>query len=105
MNEKSKIEEETRKILHLTLTKKWFDMIYSGIKKEEYREIKEYWDKRLSKEYDIIKFVNGYGSDRPTILIECLGIEIGKGNTEWGGGDEDVYIIKLGEILEKDYTV
>ena len=27
------------KILHLTLNKKWFDMILLGEKKEEYREI------------------------------------------------------------------
>lgn len=35
------------KILHLTLTKKWFDMILSGEKKEEYREITKYWKVRL----------------------------------------------------------
>src|SRR6478609_2178429 len=35
------------KILHLTLKKKWFDMIASGEKKEEYRELKPYWAKRL----------------------------------------------------------
>lgn len=35
------------KTLHLTLKKKWFDMILSGEKKEEYREIKYYWIKRL----------------------------------------------------------
>lgn len=31
------------KTLHLTLKKKWFDMIASGEKTEEYREIKPYW--------------------------------------------------------------
>ena len=35
------------KILHLTLKKKWFDMILSGEKTDEYREIKPYWTKRL----------------------------------------------------------
>lgn len=35
------------KTMHLTLKKKWFDMIASGEKKEEYREIKPYWVKRL----------------------------------------------------------
>lgn len=35
------------RILHLTLKKKWFDMIASGEKKEEYREIKPYWISRL----------------------------------------------------------
>lgn len=35
------------KILHLTLKKKWFDMILSGEKKEEYRDTKEFWLRRL----------------------------------------------------------
>lgn len=35
------------KVLYLTLKKKWFDMILSGEKKEEYREIKHYWLPRL----------------------------------------------------------
>lgn len=35
------------KILDLVLTYHWYDMIESGEKKEEYREIKPYWEKRL----------------------------------------------------------
>lgn len=35
------------KVLHLTLKKQWFDMIASGEKLEEYREIKPYWVSRL----------------------------------------------------------
>lgn len=35
------------KILDLPLKAKWYDMIESGIKTEEYREIKEFWIKRL----------------------------------------------------------
>jgi len=35
-------------ILHLNLKKKWFDMIASGEKKEEYREMKKYWIKRMT---------------------------------------------------------
>lgn len=31
------------KTLHLNLKKKWFDMILSGEKKEEYRVIKNHW--------------------------------------------------------------
>lgn len=34
-------------LLKLTLKKKWFDMIASGEKSEEYREIKPYWISRL----------------------------------------------------------
>jgi len=36
-------------MLRLNVTKEWFDMINSGIKKEEYREIKTYWVSRLFK--------------------------------------------------------
>ena len=35
--------------LHLTLKKQWWDMIESGEKWEEYREIKPYWSKRLCR--------------------------------------------------------
>lgn len=35
------------KTLHLPLIKKWFDMIQSGDKIEEYREIKGYWASRF----------------------------------------------------------
>lgn len=35
------------KTLSLVLKHKWYDMIDSGEKKEEYREIKPYWEKRL----------------------------------------------------------
>jgi len=34
-------------ILHLNLIKKWFDMIRSGQKPEEYRDITDYWAVRL----------------------------------------------------------
>lgn len=35
------------KTLNLVLKHKWYDMIESGEKKEEYREIKPYWANRL----------------------------------------------------------
>ena len=35
------------KTLHLPLKAKWYEMIESGVKTEEYREIKPYWAKRL----------------------------------------------------------
>ena len=36
-----------KKILTLTISKQWFDMIADGKKDEEYREIKPYWVARL----------------------------------------------------------
>jgi hypothetical protein len=41
-----------KQILYLTLKKKWFDLISSGEKHEEYREIKIYWLKRLFRHND-----------------------------------------------------
>ena len=38
-----------KKVLTLTVSKQWFDMIVSGKKTEEYREIKSYWVPRLSR--------------------------------------------------------
>ena len=41
------VEKMKKKILTLTVSKQWFDMIVAGEKKEEYREIKPYWVARL----------------------------------------------------------
>jgi len=88
------------RILHLTLKKRWFDLISSGVKKEEYRELKPYWHKRLLNHlYDFIQFRNGYAPEAPTILVELLGLSSGLGITEWGAPDGvSVYILRLGKV-------
>lgn len=89
------------KVLHLTFAGKyWFDMILNGIKKEEYREIKPYWESRLDgKHFDTVKLQWGRNSNSPTIYIECKGIiKGGKGVPEWGW-DKECYRIKLGKVL------
>jgi len=89
------------KVLHLTLEKKWFDMVSSGIKKEEYREIKPYWDLRLhTRHFDVVEFRNGYGKNVPSITVELLGIIRGLGIIEWGAPEKTVvYILRLGRII------
>lgn len=98
------------KTLNLTLKKKWFDMVKSGEKKEEYREIKDYWIKRLKemsltrleafKHFDTVTFKNGYAKDAPTIILEFKGIEIGEAKGEWSDNWQgQVFKIKLGKIL------
>ena len=68
------------KILHLTLQKKWFDLILSGKKKVEIREYKPYWVARLvddrgeGRHFDIVRFKNGYGTNAPTMDLEFKGI-------------------------------
>lgn len=87
-------------VLHLTLKREWFDMIASGEKREEYREIKDYWIKRLSgKTYDFVHFRNGYSKGCPEMLVECKGIDVGYGKQRWGAGSAERFKIKLGRIL------
>lgn len=109
------------RVLNLSVTKQWFDMILAGDKKEEYRVIKPYWWKRLvnvdgvpthnqiswknqlGNKFDIVRIVNGYGSHRPVIDIEFKGLRIGKpisGLCEEGWLDTELFIIELGDIIE-----
>ena len=97
------------KILHLTLKKKWFDLIKSGKKKVEYREDKPYWQKRLldgdgiPKEFDIVRFKNGYAKDSPTMDVEFRGITFS--GTKWLDLKyseiltENVLVIYLGKVI------
>mgnify|MGYP001545106248 FL=1 len=104
-----------KKVLNLTITKKWFDMIASGEKKEEYRQDKPYWKQRFVKEgywhsqtckdFETIIFRNGYAKNAPTMEVECLGIKL-KDLTDMKDGWFDypvlgcrVFVISLGKIL------
>ena len=81
------------RILHLNLFRKYFDEIANGTKTIEYRDKTEYWKKRIEgREYDIIKFRNGYAKDAPTMLVEYKGYNIG-----------EEYELKLGKVTEVNY--
>lgn len=78
-------------MLTLPIKKKWFDMIVSGEKKEEYREIKPYYDSRFMNAFGfllvggqmvygeaapeeirkpwpvLVVFRNGYSKDSPDV--------------------------------------
>lgn len=132
-----------RRVLHLTLSKKWFDMIESGDKLTEYRAIKDYWCRRLLdfqvemeygawremiddlndprrhgndhsevlryfgvgfRKYDAVKFVNGYGADRPNMIFEIESIKIGDGLIGWGAEPGVNYFrIGLGRRLNPEH--
>ena len=107
-------------MLVLPIKKKWFDMIASGEKKEEYREIKRYYNKRFGNYFvhhelnsevrrvlqkmpttakEVI-FRNGYNHNSPLIKCICQ-LRIGKGRTEWGAEEgKDYYVLQILEILE-----
>ena len=87
------------KILHLPLMAKWYEMIESGEKLEEYRENKPYWQKRLlTNKYDVVMF--RYGYTKRTITFRIKEIRLGKGKEEWGAENGKTYfVIKLGRKL------
>ena len=86
-------EEKNRKVLHLNLYRKYFDQIAEGTKIIEYRNKTDYWKKRIEgKEYDVIKFRNGYAKNAPTMLVEYKGYSVG-----------EEYELKLGKIIEVNY--
>ncbi len=92
-------------ILTLAIKKKWFDLIASGEKKEEYREIKPYYTTRFHKPLTHIRFTNGYGNSVPSITVELLGISKGIPKPEWSEGTieqgTEVYVLSLGDYIKQ----
>ena len=105
------IDKAASPILHLNLVTWAFDAVLSGNKKEEYREIKPYWDRIFAdgikikgKHYPagevVICFSNGYAKDRRQFKMRCTGLKVGKGNLKYGGDpDEEYYVLGLGEMV------
>lgn len=84
----------------LPIKKKWYDMILSGEKKEEYREIKPYYEVRLPKLFEedgraVITLRNGYSDTSPSKDVLCE-LEVGEGNPKWGAEPgKEYYILKI----------
>ena len=87
-----------KRILHLTIKKKWFDAIASGEKKTEYREIKPHWISRFlndgfTKVFDEIHFRNGYTLRCPFMIVKWKGLDTEKYN------GKNHFAIRLGRII------
>lgn len=81
--------------LCLTLHREFFDAIVAGTKKTEYRENKDYWQRRLvGRTYAEVHFRNGYATKAPFMRVQCKGI--------WKvrRKGETTFAIRLGKILE-----
>lgn len=110
-------------MLVLPIKRKWFDMILSGEKKEEYREIKPYYDSRfkdfianlgnykifplkggmgfLYTEPITVIFRNGYSKNSPSIKCKVR-IKKGPGLPEWGAEPGKVYyVLEILKVEEK----
>lgn len=91
----------------LPIKKNWFDMIKAGIKKEEYREIKPYYETRFNKLFEdtdtaVITLRNGYSKNSPS--LDCLvSLEVGEGKQEWGAEkNKQYYVLKILSILKEE---
>lgn len=102
-------------MLTLPIMGKWFQMILSGEKGEEYRETKPYYMTRFKKIFDMypnsyiptgtdikeICFRNGYGSSRPEFVAKCS-LDIKTGREEWGAEPgKEYYTLKIHQITER----
>lgn len=93
-------------------------MIDRREKPEEYRDVKEFWIKRLfvnHREYfelqkkgkgtlmfSAVKFARGghFHPSIPQMLLSCEGIELREGRQEWGAEPGKKYfVIKLGDKI------
>ena len=97
-------------MLTLPIKKKWFDMILSEKKKEEYREIKPYYTTRFKNIHllsynelpelwtEEIVFKNGYSSSSPS-FTGVVRLTVGTGKPEWGAEPgKEYYVLKIIEI-------
>ena len=102
-------------MLILPIKKKWYEMILSGEKKEEYREIKPYYTTRFGRLWQgsligfdakrKVMFRNGYSKQSPS-FIAMVTIDIGTGKPEWGAEKgKSYYILKICDIEPQESEV
>lgn len=87
----------------------WFDMCISGVKGEEYREIKPYWEARYRNELGDEAMDNimnnhakstafeglyhvGYSKNAPFFVTKQT-LHVGKGKEEWGAEKGKLYFV------------
>lgn len=77
-------------VLYLTLYKQWFVEILEGRKHVEYRRRTARYDKMFTKqEYSHVVFTNGYGYERPWMIVEIREFEC----------TEEQWLIHLGGVV------
>lgn len=106
-------------VLPLVLEGRWFDLIASGEKREEYRAATKYWRVRLHN-WDrkvcavvppVVEFRRGYAKDAPRLAFWCMGLETSSGilcyaysdaqrHPEWGEPRGPHFVIQLGGRVE-----
>ena len=81
-------------------------MIASGEKREEYRVPSPWIFSRLeNKQYEEVRFRNGYAPNSLEVICEYLGYELGFGRKKWGADGLMCVVIKLGRVLQSPNVV
>lgn len=91
-------------VLILPIKRFWFDKILSGEKKEEYRNIVPYYEKRLNKyrgmPHFFVGFRAGYYMDSPFIVCRCR-LRNGEGFEEWGAEKgKRYYVLEIEKVYD-----
>lgn len=93
-------------MLTFPIKKKWFDMIKSGEKHEEYRDITDYYDSRLMKfrsDRIAVCFRNGYRADSPEIYCEVVPVRGYTGRQDWGAEPyKEYWVLVIMKVLESE---
>lgn len=88
--------------LYLVLKNPWYEMIKSGEKKEEYRDLSDFYKRRFYdksgnlKSFDTLEFVLGYPKKEDMskrMFFKNPKITIGEGKPEWGAEPGKQYFI------------
>ena len=83
--------------LFIIIKRKYFDQIKDGSKKEEYREITQYWSNRLiDRQYDNVIFQAGYQKQSPRLKVKFKGVKIKQITHEFFNNEpKEVFAIQL----------
>ena len=117
----TKLRRSECAILPLVLEGKWFNMIATGEKREEYRDATPYWhirlhnwNRRVSRDVaPVVEFRCGYSSSAPRMAFWVLGLQTESGllsyaetdkarHPSWGEPSKPHFVIALGGRVEFD---
>lgn len=104
-------------VLNLTIRRRWFVMIASGEKREEYRawdnaQVARLWKRAVCNGMPcgaVVVLRAGYCMDSPALAVRLLAMDFrGKGEArhrEWGEPLTSHFVLQLGTVLKQgDYS-
>lgn len=105
-----KLKRSECEVLPLVLKRRWFDLVATGQKREEYRDHTNYWTTRIGNWFDragrdglsmVMEFRLGYAARAPrtAFLLDCLFIREAYTfpHPDWGEPCGAHFVLHLGE--------